>query len=196
MLRIRGSDFFPDFAEKFRRDTQIGSYLGIWQALSKRRILFQKRQITLLRSRAEILQHPVLQLHVFVFDNYLEDPVELGNVAVQEIQIFFFDLNNGAGFNRLDKQPAGQSGVKAADIGDPAVCLTVNIGRKLNVMLSALLIHRKHFQTAIQDKRIMPARKAFLQNCLPTSQITDRRPLRHQLPFLLCKRKIGFKVFE
>ena len=154
-------------------------------------ILFEKGEVALLRGGAQVLQHTVLELDVPVLDNDLENEVQFGDGLVQKIQILLFDLQNHRRLERVDKQFARSAGVKAADVGDP-----VALGAEAQVMLCAFVIEPVHAEAALDDERIVPARKTFLEDRLPAFDGALHEPAVEQGLFPFIEGKKAFEVIE
>ena len=146
-------------------------------------------QVALLGGGADVLQHPVLQFHILVLDNDLENAVELGHVELQKIQVLLLDLNDLRRLDSFNKKTARLAGMKAAD-----VCYPIIFCGKLDVVLCALVVNGVHPETALHHKRVVLTGEAFLQNHLPPFDFPLRCPGCYQFLFLFFQREVFLKM--
>lgn len=147
-----------DLTQKFRCNPQVGGDLYTWYPVGQGRVLVEKGQVSLLCCGADILQYAVLHFNKFVFKDHLEIADELGKMLVKIEEIIFFDKQDVAWLDRLDKKFAGLVGIETADVGNPVI-----LGYKLEVMLFARLIDCIYFETTVQHKAVLSTNLTILQ---------------------------------
>jgi len=79
--------------------------------------------------------------------------------------------------------------VKTPDVCDPLI-----FGGEFNVVFFPLLVNTIHFYASPDDKPIMPANVAFLQEKLTSLYLSLRSPWSQQVDFVLVERNVFFEI--
>lgn len=181
----------PYFAQKLRRDADVGGNLRVGQAVGQVWILRQKCQVALFGCSYQVVQQSVLCFNKLIFRQYAKVDIKIfvTRKEIDQVGLLYLKYNRWLNGLYVDETPLVR--METCDVKYPII-----FGCKLDVMLCVISVNAIHLQTPRDDEGIVPAKIIFLKYELFAPDFSLLYPTAQRFPFFLAKREIVVKIGE